>query len=109
VLKLERVGIHDNFFELGGDSILGIQICTRANSLGLRLTPTHLFEYQTIAEVSAMVSGARTRRSEDSPATQAQPQKIKGFTPADFPGARVTQEELDKLLSTFDQGKKAGG
>ncbi|WP_373280503.1 phosphopantetheine-binding protein [Methylogaea oryzae] len=30
VLRLERVGIHDNFFELGGDSILSIQVATRA-------------------------------------------------------------------------------
>src|SRR5262249_28205573 len=35
VLKLDRVGIHDNFFELGGDSILSIQIISRANEEGL--------------------------------------------------------------------------
>ncbi|TGU93458.1 hypothetical protein EN829_060235, partial [Mesorhizobium sp. M00.F.Ca.ET.186.01.1.1] len=31
VLGLADVGIHDNFFELGGDSILSIQIVSRAN------------------------------------------------------------------------------
>ena len=30
VLGTARVGIHDNFFELGGDSILSIQIASRA-------------------------------------------------------------------------------
>jgi hypothetical protein len=33
VLKLDRVGIRDNFFELGGDSILSIQIISRAKPL----------------------------------------------------------------------------
>ena len=30
VLRVERVGVHDNFFELGGDSILTIQVVSRA-------------------------------------------------------------------------------
>jgi hypothetical protein len=31
VFRLPEVGIHDNFFELGGDSIISIQIVTKAN------------------------------------------------------------------------------
>jgi amino acid adenylation domain-containing protein/non-ribosomal peptide synthase protein (TIGR01720 family) len=54
VLKLDRVGIHNNFFELGGDSILSIQIISRANEAGLGLTPKQLFLYQTIAELAAV-------------------------------------------------------
>jgi amino acid adenylation domain-containing protein/non-ribosomal peptide synthase protein (TIGR01720 family) len=52
ILGVEQVGIHDNFFELGGDSILSIQIVTRANQAGLQLTPKHLFQHQTIAELA---------------------------------------------------------
>jgi non-ribosomal peptide synthase protein (TIGR01720 family) len=52
VLGLERVGIHDNFFELGGDSILSIQIISRANRAGARLAGKHIFQYQTIAELA---------------------------------------------------------
>jgi len=52
VLRLERVGIDDNFFELGGDSILSIQIIANARREGLRLTPTQLFENQTIRELA---------------------------------------------------------
>ena len=37
VLGLERVGVEDNFFELGGDSILSIQVVSRARQAGLRL------------------------------------------------------------------------
>jgi len=52
VLRLERVGIDDNFFELGGDSILSIQVIANARREGLRLTPTQLFENQTIRELA---------------------------------------------------------
>jgi amino acid adenylation domain-containing protein len=52
VLRLERVGVRDNFFELGGDSIHSIQVVARAAQAGLRLSPRHLFQYQTIAELA---------------------------------------------------------
>jgi amino acid adenylation domain-containing protein len=53
VLRVAEVGIHDNFFELGGDSILSIQIITRANHAGLQLTTRQVFQHQTIAELAA--------------------------------------------------------
>nr|WP_269141617.1 condensation domain-containing protein [Nostoc commune] len=56
LLHLPQVGIHDNFFELGGDSILAIQVISRANQAGLQLTPKQLFQYQTIAELAAVVT-----------------------------------------------------
>ncbi|MFM0286805.1 non-ribosomal peptide synthetase [Paraburkholderia megapolitana] len=59
VLQLSSIGIHDNFFELGGDSILSIQVVSRANQAGLRITAKQLFQYQTIAELA----GARDERS----------------------------------------------
>ncbi|WP_367867928.1 non-ribosomal peptide synthase/polyketide synthase [Pedobacter sp. WC2423] len=52
LLHLERVGIHDNFFELGGDSIISIQVVSRANRYGLALSPRHIFEYQTIGSLA---------------------------------------------------------
>src|SRR5499425_2678179 len=49
VLGLERVGIDDNFFALGGDSIVSIQLVSRARKAGLALTPRAVFEHQTVA------------------------------------------------------------
>ena len=49
VLGLDQVGVEDNFFELGGDSILSIQIVSRAKSEGVVFTAQQLFENQTIA------------------------------------------------------------
>jgi amino acid adenylation domain-containing protein/non-ribosomal peptide synthase protein (TIGR01720 family) len=58
MLGLERVGIHDNFFELGGDSILSIQVISRANHAGLRLSPKDLFQHQTVAKLAAVAGSA---------------------------------------------------
>ncbi|MBD1924287.1 amino acid adenylation domain-containing protein [Microcoleus sp. FACHB-831] len=66
VLRIERVGIHDNFFELGGDSILSIQIISKANQAGLQLTPKLLFQHQTIAKLAAVVGTNQTIQSEQN-------------------------------------------
>nr|WP_239989593.1 MupA/Atu3671 family FMN-dependent luciferase-like monooxygenase [Corallococcus macrosporus] len=64
VLGVERVGLHDNFFELGGDSILGIQIVSRAKALGLELEPATLFERQTLVELAAAAGKAKASVAE---------------------------------------------
>ncbi|MBV9649834.1 MAG: amino acid adenylation domain-containing protein, partial [Pseudonocardiales bacterium] len=53
VLGAEQVGIHDNFFELGGDSILSIQVVSRARRAGVRVSTKDIFVRQTIAELVA--------------------------------------------------------
>ncbi|RKG92068.1 non-ribosomal peptide synthetase [Corallococcus terminator] len=70
VLRLERVSRHDNFFELGGDSILGILVVTRARRAGLQLTPQHISQHQTLAELAAVaVSTLPTAVAEQSAVT----------------------------------------
>jgi len=56
VLGLNAVGIHDNFFALGGDSIISIQMISRAREAGLQFTPKQLFQNQTIAQLAPVVS-----------------------------------------------------
>ena len=53
VLRVPRVGIHDNFFDLGGDSILSLQIVSRAARAGLAITPRQVFQHQTVAALAA--------------------------------------------------------
>jgi amino acid adenylation domain-containing protein len=55
ILHLEQVGICDNFFDLGGASMQSMQMVARANMLGLKLSVEHVFEHQTIAELSAFL------------------------------------------------------
>jgi len=58
VLGIDSPGVHDNFFELGGDSILSIQVISRARQAGLALTPRQLFHSPSIAELVASVPQA---------------------------------------------------
>ncbi|MFE0684101.1 non-ribosomal peptide synthase/polyketide synthase [Streptomyces sp. NPDC058961] len=52
LLGVERVGVDDNFFMLGGDSILSIQVVSRARAAGLFLTPRDLFRHPTVARLA---------------------------------------------------------
>ncbi|MCK8678274.1 amino acid adenylation domain-containing protein [Streptomyces lichenis] len=72
VLGLAAAGVEDDFFTLGGDSIVSIQLVTRARKEGLVLTPRDVFEQRTPAGLAA---AART-----APAPGAAPAK-----PADRP------------------------
>jgi non-ribosomal peptide synthase protein (TIGR01720 family) len=58
VLRVERVGVNDNFFELGGDSILSIQVITRARQAGLALSPKLLFEHPTVGGLALAATPA---------------------------------------------------
>jgi amino acid adenylation domain-containing protein/non-ribosomal peptide synthase protein (TIGR01720 family) len=73
VLKLENVGTYDNFFDLGGDSIISIQIVAKASRAGLRLTPRQLFEYQTVAELCAVIDTAESITAEQGLITGSVP------------------------------------
>ena len=69
VLRVPKVGVHDNFFELGGDSILSIQIVSRALAAGVRITPRQLFQHQTIAELAEVAGTAGATTAEQGPVT----------------------------------------
>ena len=62
VLGLERVGIDDNFFALGGDSIMSIQLVSRARQAGLVITPRAVFQHQTVAALAGVVGACCSRR-----------------------------------------------
>ena len=54
VLGVEQVGIDDNFFELGGDSIMSIQLVSRARKAGLVITARAVFQHQTVATLAGV-------------------------------------------------------
>ncbi|HEU0076409.1 MAG TPA: condensation domain-containing protein, partial [Longimicrobiaceae bacterium] len=64
VLGVEEVGVHDNFFELGGDSVQAIQIMAKGKQAGLHLTPQQFFQYETIAELAAMIGDVLAEEAE---------------------------------------------
>jgi non-ribosomal peptide synthase protein (TIGR01720 family) len=61
---VEGIGVEDNFFELGGDSILSIQVVSRAREAGLRLTPRQVFEQQTIERLAQVAEGLEGEESD---------------------------------------------
>ncbi len=56
VLGLPRVGVDDNFFALGGDSIMSIQLVSRARRAGLVLTPRAVFAHQSVAALALVAT-----------------------------------------------------
>ncbi|MFD7663920.1 amino acid adenylation domain-containing protein [Streptomyces sp. NPDC059788] len=58
VLGLERVGIDDNFFHVGGDSVMSMQLASRARRAGLTLTPRQVFEQPTPERLAEAVESA---------------------------------------------------
>ena len=70
VLRLPQVGLNDNFFELGGDSIISIQVVSRARQVGIRFTPKDLFQHQTVQSLAAVAQvGGQGLVVEQGPAT----------------------------------------
>ncbi|MCB0747616.1 MAG: amino acid adenylation domain-containing protein, partial [Ignavibacteriae bacterium] len=59
ILKIDNLGVNDNFFELGGDSILSIQVISKANQNGLSVSPKNLFQFPTIRGLASVAGFAR--------------------------------------------------
>ncbi|MGH3873694.1 MAG: amino acid adenylation domain-containing protein [Pseudonocardiaceae bacterium] len=54
VLGLDRVGVLDSFFALGGDSIISIQLVSRARRAGVVISAQDVFEHKTVAALAAV-------------------------------------------------------
>ena len=61
------MGIGENLFDLGIDSILVIQIVSRARQAGLRLNPGQVFRHQTIADLARVAEQVETVEAEQGP------------------------------------------
>ncbi|MEV7938250.1 amino acid adenylation domain-containing protein [Kitasatospora sp. NPDC088264] len=91
VLGRSRPGPSEGFFRLGGDSILAIQLATRARSAGVLITPKDVFTHQTpraLAAAAAVVPDG-VRAPAARPAVPAPPGGVLPPTPiADWLAAR---------------------
>ncbi|AGZ43003.1 non-ribosomal peptide synthetase [Actinoplanes friuliensis] len=65
VLGLPTVGIDDDFFTLGGDSIVSIQLVSRARAAGLGISPRDVFRHKTPAGLALTVQAAEPVVTED--------------------------------------------
>ncbi|MEU5211497.1 non-ribosomal peptide synthase/polyketide synthase [Streptomyces sp. NPDC020742] len=97
VLGVPRVGVEDNFFALGGDSILSIQIVSRARRAGYALTSKDVFRHQTVAELALRTGAMDSVRTEEAapvgpaPLTPIQRWYLDGRRPGDALHFTMTQ------------------
>ncbi|MFD4631587.1 amino acid adenylation domain-containing protein [Streptomyces sp. NPDC058284] len=66
VLGTDAIGPDDDFFAIGGDSIVSLQVVSRARRQGLGLTARDVFEGATVAGIAAR---ARALDTGEAPAT----------------------------------------
>jgi amino acid adenylation domain-containing protein/non-ribosomal peptide synthase protein (TIGR01720 family) len=71
VLAIDNVGLEDNFFELGGDSIVSMQVVSRARQAGIVLSPKDLFQHQTIRSLAQAARSGEQQLIDQGPAVGA--------------------------------------
>ena len=64
-----EVSIHDDYFARGGDSILSIQMISRARQAGVHVEPGQVAAFPTIAQLAAAVRVTGPSASEQGPVT----------------------------------------
>ncbi|MEQ3725036.1 amino acid adenylation domain-containing protein [Alcanivorax sp.] len=67
LLGRESVSRDDNFFALGGDSILALQVVSRARQQGLALTPKDLFEQPVLSQQAAVAQPVTVNAASQEP------------------------------------------
>ncbi|MGV5049106.1 amino acid adenylation domain-containing protein [Rhodococcus pyridinivorans] len=86
ILGLGSISVDDDFFGLGGDSILSIQVVSRARARGISLSPRDVFEQRTVAGMAQV--------AERTAGTEA-------VRLAELPGGGVGTMPLTPLMSEF--------
>lgn len=59
VLQFATVDAHDNFFDLGGDSLMASQIASKAQRVGIEITPQQVLEHPTIAALLTVLAATQ--------------------------------------------------
>ncbi|BBN81580.1 non-ribosomal peptide synthetase [Pseudoalteromonas sp. A25] len=67
VLNAKALRIDDDFFAFGGDSILSIQIASRARALGMQISVADVFNYNTVARLAEHLNEQNSTEDIDQP------------------------------------------
>jgi mycobactin peptide synthetase MbtE len=94
LLSTPDVGRFDDFFALGGDSILSVQLASRARAAGLAVSPRMIFENPTVQQLAAALDAlgdAEIDAAQDDQAADVrfEPMSTSGLSSSDL--AAVTQ------------------
>ena len=80
VLRRERVGATDGFFTLGGDSILSIQVVSKARAAGLEISARDVFEHPTLEELAAVAVAAVSAKGKGGIGGRAEVSPVGGYS-----------------------------
>jgi non-ribosomal peptide synthase protein (TIGR01720 family) len=98
VLGVPGVGIDDSFFDLGGDSIVSIQLVSKAREAGLLITPRDVFLHQSVARLAAAareaVVSAEAGSADDGVGLAGLTPVMRGFEVGEAAFARFHQSML---------------
>ncbi|EXG81669.1 non-ribosomal peptide synthetase [Cryptosporangium arvum] len=106
LLHLPSVGVDDDFFALGGDSIIAIQLVSRARRAGLRLKPSAVFAGRTPAGLAAAAEelpGALPARTDLLTLTEEEKAQVAAWNAAEILPLTPTQEGM-LFHAALDQG-----
>ncbi len=91
LLGLDRVGIHDNFFEMGGDSIICLQMVSRAKRIGVQLFPNQVLIHPTLAK---LVESGAVKPKAAKPVVPIEEKAFVGQTPLTAPQIAFFEKNL---------------
>ncbi|MEV5378992.1 amino acid adenylation domain-containing protein [Streptomyces nondiastaticus] len=91
LLGVAEVGADDGFFALGGDSIVSIQLVSRAREAGLAITPRDVFLHQTAAALAAVAAATAVEENGTSPG---------------LPLIALTQDQRDRLAEAWGEASE---
>ncbi|RLV74306.1 non-ribosomal peptide synthase [Streptomyces rapamycinicus NRRL 5491] len=95
VLGVPEPSAEEGFFALGGDSILSMQLVSRARTEGLSLTPRQVFQHQTPAALARLAAPPGAPATTDAPATSGGPAS------AALPLPSLTTEDMAAIEQRF--------
>ncbi|WP_185757059.1 non-ribosomal peptide synthetase [Nocardia bhagyanarayanae] len=100
VLGIDTVGLDDSFFALGGDSIMSIQLVTRAGAAGVVFSARDVFERKTVAGLAQVAV-------RDSTAATSLPKELPGGGVGPIPATPNIRRLIERAESGFDRFSQA--
>ncbi|MFD0363048.1 amino acid adenylation domain-containing protein [Nocardia sp. GCM10030253] len=100
VLGTDTVGLDDSFFALGGDSIMSIQLVTRARAAGVVFSARDVFERKTVAGLAEIAV-------RDSTAAAGLPKELPGGGVGPIPVTPIMRSLIERAESGFDRFSQA--
>ncbi|MEZ0029568.1 amino acid adenylation domain-containing protein, partial [Kitasatospora sp. MAP12-22] len=102
VLAVPRVGLEDDFFELGGHSLLAVTLVERLRNHDIHINVRTLFTSPTVAGLTTAATTTTAGQVVVPP--NLIPADTHTITPDMLPLAKLTTDELDRIVSTFPGG-----